>query len=92
MDRLPRELEKGWDGEEGRNRGSARWYGVCVGSAASSHGSGQGLHSPRVCAAELNREGGHSWLDPDALTVPASTSSVKSDILAFALPSATQKP
>lgn len=58
---------------------------VCVGSAASSHGPGRGLHSARVCGAELSKEGGHSWLGRDSLTVLASTSSVNSDILALQL-------
>lgn len=96
IDRLPRELEKGRDGEKGRNRGRAccaLWYCggfcVCVGSAVSSLGPGQGPHSARVCVAKLSGEGGHSWLGDNALKFPALTSSVESDILALQLHKAT---
>lgn len=65
IDRLPREFEKGRDGEKGSKRGRAccaLWYCggfcVCVGSAASFLGPGQGPHSARVCVAKLSGEGG----------------------------------
>lgn len=62
---------------------------MCVGSAVSSLGPGQGPHSARVCVAKLSGEGGHSWSGDDALKLPALTSSVKSHILTFQLREST---
>lgn len=62
IDRLPREFEKGRDGEKGSKRGRAccaLWYCggfcVCVGSA-------------RVCVAKLSGEGGSFLVGTRCLT------------------------
>lgn len=88
IDRLPREIEKGRDGEKGRKRGRAWVFGskgaccawwycgtfVCVGSAVSSLGPGQGPHSPRFLWLSSLEEGVIHGGDTTPYVLPDSPS------------------
>lgn len=82
----------------GREGERAVLYGIVVdfvcawGAQRAPLALARGPIQHRVCMAKLSGEGGHSWLGHDALKVPPSTSSVKSNILALQLHEATQKP